>query len=82
MSKLNKLEKFLRSGGDVTPGQITSRFKLANPYSAIDSLRDRGNLIYRNTVKSSSGKTVTVYRIGTPTRDMVRALKLFGAFDR
>lgn len=74
-SKTSKLLKHLEAGASVSANQITKSFGLANPYEAIRTLRTRGVCVYTN--KNSSGVT---YRIGTPTRKMVRmANALFGA---
>jgi hypothetical protein len=78
MSKLNKLEKFLKSGATATPRQITGMFGLANPSAAIYELRSRGNLIYANSSKLADGTATTRYKIGKPSRKMVQVIHALG----
>ena len=51
--------------------QAQRRFGITNVAARIDELRQEGNVIYTNT-KSVDGKKVSVYRLGTPTKAMVR----------
>ena len=52
--------------------QAQRRFGITNVAARIDELRQEGNVIYTNT-KSVDGKKVSFYRLGTPTKAMVRA---------
>lgn len=81
MSKLNRLEAYLRSGATATQKQITGMFGLQNPTAAIHALRKSGVCVYANTATLSDGTVTTKYRIGTPTRAMVAALHEAGAFN-
>ncbi len=51
--------------------QAQRRFGITNVAARIDELRQEGNVIYTNT-KSVDGKKVSFYRLGTPTKAMVR----------
>ena len=53
--------------------QARSRFGIQNVSARIDELRQEGHCIYTNTKRRSDGSKVNVYRIGTPTKAMVRA---------
>jgi hypothetical protein len=80
VSKTAKLLKYLQTGASVTPRQITGSFGLANPHDAIYQLRNQGVCIYTNKATLANGSETVKYRIGTPTRKMVRVANLiFGA---
>ena len=52
--------------------QARARFGIQNVAARIDELRKEGNVIYTNTKRRSDGTKVAVYRIGAPTKSMVR----------
>ena len=54
-----------------TTKQAQKRFGITNVAARIDELRQEGHVIYTNT-KSVDGKKVSFYRLGTPTKAMVR----------
>lgn len=72
MSKQEKLLQHLAAGATLTTNQIATTFGLKNPQSAIDSLRSQGHCIYGNKVKRTSGRDTVAYRIGKPSKAMVR----------
>lgn len=53
--------------------QARARFGIQNVAARIDELRKDGNVIYTNTKTRGDGSKVSVYRMGTPTKSMVRA---------
>jgi hypothetical protein len=53
--------------------QARARFGIQNVAARIDELRKEGNVIYTNTKTRADGSKVSVYRVGTPTKAMVRA---------
>jgi hypothetical protein len=53
--------------------QARARFGIQNVAARIDELRKEGNVIYTNTKSRADGSKVSVYRVGTPTKAMVRA---------
>jgi hypothetical protein len=53
--------------------QARARFGVQNVAARIDELRQEGHCIYTNTKRRADGSKVSVYRIGTPTKAMVRA---------
>ncbi len=53
--------------------QARARFGIQNVAARIDELRQEGHCIYTNTKRRSDGSKVSVYRLGTPTKAMVRA---------
>lgn len=53
--------------------QARTRFGITNVSARIDELRQEGNVIYTNTKTRGDGTKVSVYRMGTPTKAMVRA---------
>ena len=52
--------------------QAQRRFGITNVAARIDELRQEGNVIYTNT-KVVDGQKVSFYRLGTPTKALVRA---------
>lgn len=67
-SKTQRLLTALQAGDNLTAAQIKSRFSIANPGSAVESLRNQGYCIYLN--RSARGNK---YRMGTPSRELVAA---------
>lgn len=55
-----------------TTKQAQRRFGITNVAARIDELRQEGNVIYTNT-KIVDGQKVSFYRLGTPTKALVRA---------
>jgi len=53
--------------------QARARFGIQNVTARIDELRQDGHCIYTNTKRRADGSKVNVYRLGTPTKSMVRA---------
>ena len=79
MTKLSAKQKILnylsKSEGynTLSVAQARARFGIQNVSARIEELRQEGNVIYTNTKRRSDGSKVSVYRIGTPTKAMVRA---------
>ena len=57
----------------LTTAQARARFGIQNVSARIDELRQEGHCIYTNTVTKRDGSKTNVYRLGTPTKAMVRA---------
>ena len=72
MSKHAKLLKYLESGAQVTAKQIQGSFGIKNPYRAVDYLREQGHCVYGNRTTLSTGTEAIKYRLGRPSRQMVR----------
>jgi predicted transcriptional regulator len=53
--------------------QARARFGIQNVSARIEELRQEGHCIYTNTKRRADGSKVSVYRLGTPTKAMVRA---------
>ena len=49
--------------------QARARFGIQNVAARIDELRQEGHCIYTNTKVRGDGSKVSVYRLGTPTKD-------------
>jgi hypothetical protein len=82
MTKLSAKQKMLnflsKSEGynTLSVAQARARFGIQNVAARIDELRQEGNVIYTNTKTRGDGSKVAVYRMGKPTKAMVRtALK-------
>ena len=79
MTKLSAKQKILnylsKSEGynTLSVAQARARFGIQNVSARIEELRQEGNVIYTNTKRRADGSKVSVYRIGTPTKAMVRA---------
>jgi hypothetical protein len=72
MSKQAKLLSYLSTGAEVTARQIAGSFGLKNPHDAIFQLRSQGHCIYANRAKLADGTATTKYKIGKPSKRMVR----------
>lgn len=81
MSKMNRLANYLQSGSEATPKQIQKMFKISNPSAAIYTLRSKGMLIYANSATLKDGTETVKYKIGKPTKNMVKALHSLGFFN-
>jgi predicted transcriptional regulator len=82
MTKLSAKQKMLnylsKSEGynTLSVAQARARFGIQNVSARIDELRQEGHVIYTNTKTRGDGSKVAVYRMGKPTKSMVRtALK-------
>ena len=74
MTKTDKLIEALKSGEELTAKQITARFGIANPTATISDLRyDYGHAVYANKHTDTKGRVTTKYRLGRPSRSVVRA---------
>jgi hypothetical protein len=56
----------------LSTAQARARFGIQNVSARIDELRQEGHVIYTNTRTRGDGSKVAVYRMGTPTKAMVR----------
>ena len=72
-TKTGRLLSALRSGEELTEGQIRQRFGLKNPRASISDIRYLGFAIYANQHTDTKGRTSTKYRLGTPSREIVAA---------
>ena len=52
--------------------QARARFGIQNVSARVDELRQEGHVIYTNTKSRGDGSKVAVYRMGKPTKSMVR----------
>ena len=57
----------------LTTAQARARFGITNVSARIDELRQEGHCIYTNTVSRGDGSKVKAYRMGKPTKSLVRA---------
>ncbi len=57
----------------LTVAQARARFGIQNVSARIDELRQEGHVIYTNTKTRGDGSKVSSYRLGKPTKAMVRA---------
>jgi hypothetical protein len=53
--------------------QARARFGIQNVAARVEELRKEGHVIYTNTKTRGDGSKVSVYRMGKPTKAMVRA---------
>ena len=73
ITKQQKVTEALLSGEQLTAKQITARFGVANPTATISDIRFSGIPVYANSRKNSKGQTVTRYRVGKASRQVVAA---------
>jgi predicted ArsR family transcriptional regulator len=74
MSAKEKILNYLSKEGPyntLTVAQAKSRFGISNVGARIEELRAEGHCIYTNKKTLSNGKTITYYRLGKPSREMV-----------
>lgn len=72
MAKINSVLNTLLSGKELTASQIEGWFGVRNPTATISDIRERGYAVYANPRRNADGERKTYYRIGKPTREMVR----------
>ena len=70
-----KIVNYLNKHSDrgLTVSQARSMFRIQNVSARIDELRQEGHVIYTNTKTRSDGTRFNLYRMGKPTKAMVRA---------
>jgi hypothetical protein len=73
ITKQQKVTEALLSGEQLTAKQIAARFGVANPTATISDIRFSGIPVYANSRKNSKGQTVTRYRVGKASRQVVAA---------
>jgi predicted transcriptional regulator len=56
----------------LTVAQARARFGIQNVSARVEELRKEGHVIYTNTKTRGDGSKVASYRLGTPTKAMVR----------
>lgn len=77
-TKLSAKEKILNylskteGYNTLSTAQARARFGIQNVSARIDELRQDGHVIYTNTKSRGDGSKVSVYRMGKPTKSMVR----------
>ena len=75
LSAKQKILNYLNKHSDrgLTVSQARSMFGIQNVSARVDELRQEGHCIYTNTVRRGDGTKVRAYRMGKPTKAMVRA---------
>ena len=81
MTKLSRLEAYLKSGATATPRQITGMFGLQNPSAAIHALRSQGVCVYANEAVLATGERTVKYKVGKPTKNMIKVAHALGMFN-
>lgn len=72
-TKTERVLNFLKNGGNLTEGQARSRFGIANMHAVASYLRNQGYAVYTNRKTTETGNTISVFRLGTPTREVIAA---------
>lgn len=57
----------------LTVAQARAKFGILNVSARVEELRKEGHCIYTNTKRRADGSKVKSYRLGSPTKSMVRA---------
>lgn len=70
-TKTYKLLTALQKGQTFTARQAESRFGIKNVRAEVSRIRQSGFAVYANPIKTSKGEDITVYRLGTPSRELV-----------
>ena len=69
-----RLVSFLTTGRNITSGQAFSKFGIRNmPATASNLRRNQGLAVYANKRTTVSGNSISVWRLGTPSRAVVAA---------
>jgi predicted ArsR family transcriptional regulator len=68
-----RLLAFLQAGNNITTNQARRKFGITNVTARINELRGAGYAIYNNKRITSNGRTIQVFRLGTPTRKQIAA---------
>ena len=73
--KSRMLETLQKTNGynTFTTRQAQARFGISNVSARIDELRQEGHVIYTNTKHLNDGRKINFYRLGTPTKALVKA---------
>jgi predicted transcriptional regulator len=77
-TKLSAKEKILNylskteGYNTLSVAQARARFGIQNVSARVEELRKEGHVIYTNTKFRGDGSKVSVYRMGKPTKSMVR----------
>jgi hypothetical protein len=69
LNYLNKTEGY----NTFSVAQGRKLFGVQNVSARVEELRKEGHCIYTNTVTKNDGSKVSVYRLGSPTKAMVKA---------
>ena len=56
-----------------TVAQAQHRFGITNVSARINELREEGHAIYTNRKTLADGRTISVYRLGTPSKKVIAA---------
>ena len=80
MTKLSRLESYLKAGTTATPRQIQTMFGLSNPPAAVHALRSKGICVYANEATLSTGERTVKYKVGKPTKNMIKVAHALGMF--
>jgi hypothetical protein len=82
LSAKQKIAKYLETNQTrgLTVNQARARFGIKNVSARIDELRKEGHVIYTNTKTRADGTRFHLYRMGKPTKALVRAAVAAG-FD-
>jgi len=57
----------------LTTAQARARFGISNVAARIEELRKEGHCIYTNTKYLEDGRKISFYRMGKPTKSLVKA---------
>jgi biotin operon repressor len=85
MTKLSAKQKMLNTlqktegYNTFTVEQARHRFGVQNVSARIEELRKEGYCIYTNTKTLENGSKVNYYRMGKPSREMIKAAALFAS---
>ena len=69
LSYLSKTEGY----NTLTVAQARARFGIQNVSARIEELRKEGHCIYTNTKTLEDGRKIKFYRLGTPTKALVKS---------
>ena len=70
-TKTFKLQKAMQAGEAFTASAAEKRFGIKNLSAEVSRIRANGYAVYKNTRKAGNGVTVTEYKIGDASRELV-----------
>jgi hypothetical protein len=63
-----------------TVAQARRRFGVQNVAARIEELRKEGHCIYTNTKTLEDGRKISYYKLGKPSKEMIKAAAVFAGY--
>lgn len=70
-TKTFRLQQAFQQGATVTASTAQKRFGIKNLSAEVSRIKQNGYVVAKSTRTAGNGVTVTEYRLGSPTREMI-----------